>query len=130
MIILTIRTDNPEAEIGLYDGHTQLAYETWSAHRQLGVTIHTKIKRLLDGQGKTWQSLEGIVVFAGPGSFTGLRIGIAVANGLAQGLSVPVAGVMNPGWRETGVQKLIRGENDVVIVPQYGAPVHITLQKR
>ncbi len=48
MIILTIRTDKPEAEIGLYDGEQQLAYEMWSAHRQLAETIHTKIKELLD----------------------------------------------------------------------------------
>ena len=43
MLILTIRTDNPESEIGLYDGQKQLDYEVWEAHRQLGTTIHAKI---------------------------------------------------------------------------------------
>jgi hypothetical protein len=46
MIILTIRTDKPEAEIGLYDDEKQIIYETWQAHRQLAETIHLKIKEL------------------------------------------------------------------------------------
>lgn len=35
MIILSIRTDKPEAEVGLYKDSVQLAYETWTAHRAL-----------------------------------------------------------------------------------------------
>lgn len=130
MIIFTLRTDNPEAEIGLYDDNTQLVYETWTAHRQLAETIHMKIKTMLESQDKDWRDIEGLVVFQGPGSFTGLRIGLAVANALAQGLSIPIVTTQNPRWIETGVQRLIRGENDRIALPYYGAPVHITPQKK
>jgi tRNA threonylcarbamoyladenosine biosynthesis protein TsaB len=130
VIILTLRTDNPEAEIGLYDGERQLAYQVWTAHRQLAETLHAKIKELLVAQGLDWRNLDGIVVFQGPGSFTGLRIGLTVANALAQGLNVPVVGTQDPGWIETGVQRLIHGENDHTALPFYGAPVHITPQKK
>ena len=130
MIILTLRTDNPEAEIGLYDGANQLAYETWTAHRQLAETIHSKVKALLGTKGKDWHDVQGVVAYQGPGSFTGLRIGLTVANALAQGLQVPIVAAQNPGWIETGVQRLLRGENDHVALPFYGAEVHITPQKK
>lgn len=130
MLILTLRTDNPEAEIGLYDDEKQLVYETWTAHRQLAETLHVKIKALLDAQGKDWHNMQGVVAYQGPGSFTGLRIGLTVANALAQGLQVPIVAAQNPRWIETGVQKLLRGENDKVTLPFYGAEVHITPQKK
>ncbi len=130
MIILTIRTDKPIAEVGLYDGETQLAYEQWQAHRALAETIHSKIYTLLTEQKMTWQDLGGVLAFQGPGSFTGLRIGLTVANALAQGLGVPVLAAREPEWIATGVKKLLHGENDQVVLPYYGAPVHITTQKK
>lgn len=129
MMILTIRTDNPEAEIGLYDNAQQLTYETWQAHRQLAETLHTKIAALLQSSNKQLNSLDGIVVFKGPGSFTGLRIGITVANALAYSLNCPVVAAEGPDWIQTGVERLLNNENDQIAMPEYGAPVHITLPK-
>ena len=129
MLILTIRTDNPDAEIGLYDGQNQLAYQMWAAHRQLSDTILQKIKELLEGQGKEFKDLGGIVCFKGPGSFTGLRIGITVADSFAYGLNIPIVACMDD-WIEQGIKRLIAGENDRIALPHYGAPVHITQQKK
>ena len=42
MLILAIRTEKPEAEIGLFDDEKKLAYETWEAHRQLAVCDATR----------------------------------------------------------------------------------------
>lgn len=131
MLLLTLRTDKPEAEIGLFDGHTQLAYEVWHAHRELSVTLLSKIEALLQAQGKTRQDLEGIVGFAGPGSFTGLRIGLTVANTLAYGLDIPIVGIAHEeNWIQRGIDRLSRGERDAIALPEYGAPVHITQQKK
>jgi len=130
MIILTIRTDNPAAEIGLYDNAQQLAYEVWEAHRQLAETIHAKIYDLLQKQHKDWHDIEALVAYQGPGSFTGLRIGLTVANALAQSLEIPLVATQEPDWIEVGRARLLRGEDDRVAVPYYGAPVHITPQKR
>lgn len=129
MLILTIRTDNPEAEIGLYDDQKQLAYEVWPAHRELSDTILTKIKELLGSQGKDFKDIQGIVCFQGPGSFTGLRIGITVADTFAYGLNVPVVATQDD-WIERGIRRLKAGENDRIALPHYGAPVHITQQKK
>lgn len=130
MIILTIRTDKPEAEIGLYDDNKRLAYETWQAHRLLAETLHRKIEVLLKGQGKDWKDIEGIACFQGPGSFTGLRIGLTVGNALAYSYDLPVVAAQEPEWLETAISGLVNGESDIRAMPFYGADAHITLLKK
>ncbi len=129
-MILTIRTDNPQAELGIYDGQVQVAYETWEAHRQLAETLHGKIRALLESQNIELRDIDAVVAFQGPGSFTGLRIGLSVANALAAALEVPIVAVRNPEWIETGVKRILRGETDMQALPFYGADVHITPQKK
>lgn len=130
MIILTIRTDKPEAEIGLYHDHGQLAYETWQAHRELGQTIHLKVHELLQSQDKDWKDVEGIVTFQGPGSFTGLRIGLTVANALAYAQNIPIVAVMDENWTNDGIGRLLKGENDKIALPEYGAEANITKPRK
>ena len=130
MIILTLRTDKPEAQIGLYDGNTQLGYEVWQAHRQLAETLHRKIADLLKLYSKTLKDIDGIICFQGPGSFTGLRIGLTVANTLAYALEVPIVAAQEPAWLEAGLTRLQAGENDKIALPFYGADAHITPQKK
>lgn len=130
MIILTIRTDKPEAEIGLYDDRVQVGYETWLAHRQLAETIHQKIEMLLETKKKSWSDIDGIVCFQGPGSFTGLRIGLTVGNALAYSYGIPVVATQDPQWLETGITRLLNEETDTQALPFYGADAHITQQKK
>ena len=130
MLILTLRTDKPESELGLFDNETKLTYSTWQAHRQLAETIHSKIATLLQDQGKNWSDIQGIVAYQGPGSFTGLRIGLAVANALANSLGVKVVGTTGDNWVESGITSIKQGNGTDVVVPEYGAPVHITTPKK
>jgi tRNA A37 threonylcarbamoyladenosine modification protein TsaB len=153
MIILTLRTDKPEAEIGLYDGQKQLAYETWQAHRQLAETIHKKIDETLISVKPSrldlsseaakmaknreryklsisLEDIQGITVFRGPGSFTGLRIGMSVANALAYSLNIPIVARQDPNWLEAGLADLAAGKNDKIAIPEYGAPAHTTAPRK
>jgi tRNA threonylcarbamoyladenosine biosynthesis protein TsaB len=130
VIILTLRTDKPEAELALYDGTKQLAYKTWMAHRQLAETLHREIEALLKSQNKAWANIGGIVCFQGPGSFTGLRIGLTVANALAYSYNLPIVATVEPRWLETGLERLSKGETDGQALPFYGAEAHITPPKK
>jgi len=57
------------------------------------VTVLEDVDALLRQAGAHTRELDGIAVGIGPGSFTGVRIGLATARGLALALGVPVAGV-------------------------------------
>lgn len=130
MNILTIRTDKPEAEIGLFQDTEEKACYRWEAHRILAETIHIKISQLLKENAMTLSDIEGIVVFRGPGSFTGLRIGIAVANTLAASLRTPIVGSTAESWTTDGLQRILNNETDEVVIPEYGALPNITAQKK
>lgn len=129
-MILTFRTDKPEAELGLYDSDQQVTYLTWQAHRELAETIHRRIKELLGGQSITIQDITAIVCFQGPGSFTGLRIGLSVANALAASQNIPIVATQGDDWIEKGIARINSGENDMQALPFYGADAHITPQKK
>ena len=129
MIILTLRTDKPEAEIGVFNNASQLSYEVWTAHRQLAESIHTKIKAELQKHDNDWSDIQGIVVYKGPGSFTGLRIGLTVANTLADSLGAKIVGETGENWCKQGLQRLINGEDEHAILPNYGSEPHITRPK-
>jgi tRNA threonylcarbamoyladenosine biosynthesis protein TsaB len=130
MLILTIRTDNPEAEVGLFDGNNHIFYTKWMAHYQLAETIHKRIQKLIDDNSTTLSQLQGIVVYKGPGSFTGLRIGLSVANTLADSLKIPIVGTNRNYWIKTGISWITNGQNDKLVMPEYGSEPHITSPKK
>jgi len=82
---VVIATGSPD---GIADG-----ISTWPAGHRHGETLLPSIGRLL-GEGNIRRSrLSGVVVGTGPGAFTGLRVGIATAKGIAHGLGIPLVGV-------------------------------------
>ena len=130
MLTLTIRTDKPEAELGLYNGAEQLAYISWQAHRELAETIHHQLKKLLADNSRALDAIQSLVVYQGPGSFTGLRIGISVANALAESLAIPIVAAGGDAWTREGISKLEQGRNDRLVMPQYSAPPNTTTPKK
>ena len=126
-LILGMRTDKPEAELYLYDEDRRLAELRWQAHGQLAETIHRKIEELLKSQKKTMGDVQKLVVYLGPGSFTGLRIGVSVANALSYGLNIPIVGAVGVEWLENCLSE---PGSKTPLAPQYGAEPHITQQKK
>lgn len=130
-MILGIRTDKPEAELYLYnvDGSIRDSI-TWTADRQLSETILSKIDTLLQANNATKTELTGLVVYQGPGSFTGLRIGLSVANTLAFSLNLPIAGAPDDDWQAQALTELQAVQQPHVIIPLYGSEPHITQPRK
>lgn len=103
---------------------------SWEAGRELALGLLAYIERELKSQGKEFSDLSGIGVLKGPGSFTGLRIGITVLNTLADALRIPIVGESGEQWQKVALDRLAQGENDKIILPFYGSEAHITSPRK
>jgi tRNA threonylcarbamoyladenosine biosynthesis protein TsaB len=128
---IALRTDTATAELVLLSpSGSELASERWEAGRQLSSQLLDHIQTLLLQQAPGWEALTGVIVFRGPGSFTGLRIGVAVANAIAYAQAIPIVGTDGDQWVAAGITRLQAGETDTQVVPNYGAPPNITKPRK
>jgi len=91
--VLGIETSSARGSVALIDGSVSicsLEHERANAH---GESILPLIEEALAQAGWNRSQLDRIAVGSGPGSFTGLRVGIAIAQGLSEGLELPLVGV-------------------------------------
>jgi tRNA threonylcarbamoyladenosine biosynthesis protein TsaB len=92
-ITLAIDTAAPRLQLGLLlgDGRTDISVDDIATgHAEL---IFGRIAELLDRNGLGYADLERVVTTTGPGSFTGLRIGLSAARGIGLARHIPVIGV-------------------------------------
>ena len=82
-MLLAIDTATRMPSLALYDGERVLAEETWRSANNHTVELAPALVRALERQRVSPSELRGIAVALGPGSFTGLLIGLGVAKGLA-----------------------------------------------
>jgi len=93
-MILSINTGSEQNSIALLG--KDIAEEIfWKSYRTQSKELLPKIDRLLKLNKIKLTNLEAIAAFQGPGSYTGLRVGISVANALGWGLDIPVMGIKN-----------------------------------
>jgi tRNA threonylcarbamoyladenosine biosynthesis protein TsaB len=91
-MLLAVDTSTSQAGIALYDGAV-LAEEIWLAGRDHGRHLLPVIQQTMKRLGRQPTDLTAVAAARGPGSFTGLRVGLAVARGLAVALQVPLYGI-------------------------------------
>ncbi len=93
MLILAIDSATPVAGAALLDGE-HLLYEQYIDYKKThSETMMLMIDQALKSCEKRIEDLECIAISAGPGSFTGLRIGMAAAKGLSLSANIPIAAV-------------------------------------
>jgi tRNA threonylcarbamoyladenosine biosynthesis protein TsaB len=129
--ILGVRTDKPEATLILaHAGGEVLEQLDWLAGRELSVELLAKIEELMSRHQASWEDLSGIVVFEGPGSFTGLRIGLTVANTAAFTLGIPIVGSTDDDWFASGIKKITSDKFTSIVMPLYGGEANVTKPKK
>lgn len=95
MTILAIDTSASLCAAGIFDGERELGREVIDIGKGHAEHLMAVIDAALSAAGKGYADLTRIVVAVGPGSFTGIRVGVAAARGLALALKVPAVGVSN-----------------------------------
>lgn len=93
MLILAFETSAKAASVALLDGEKLLGESYQNTGLTHSQTIMAMAEDLLKQCRKTAQDVEALAVAAGPGSFTGVRIGVAAAKGFAWGGELPLYGV-------------------------------------
>jgi tRNA threonylcarbamoyladenosine biosynthesis protein TsaB len=93
LIVLGIETSTPQTTVAVGTEQGMIAATLISAAKPNHEVVMPNLVHLLRWTGISISSVGGIAVGLGPGLFTGMRAGIAMAKTLAQVLSVPIAGL-------------------------------------
>lgn len=93
LLILGIDTTTLACSVALLDDEMLLAEFTLNIRKTHSERLMPLIDALLKESAIEREQLQAIAVAAGPGSFTGIRIGVSTARALAQGLAIPAVGV-------------------------------------
>jgi tRNA threonylcarbamoyl adenosine modification protein YeaZ len=93
-MIIAIESASTDLSLALADRDGRvLALDGWSAGRRQGGELLPRLLALLEANGRSLTEASAVVVGSGPGSFTGLRVGMSVAKGICAGLSLPIIGL-------------------------------------
>ena len=93
MLILAFETTAKAGSVALYDGQKMLGESYQNTGLTHSQTLMVMAEDLLKQCGKTVSDITAVAVAEGPGSFTGVRIGVAAAKGFAWGGELPCCGV-------------------------------------
>ena len=114
---LYLDTSDSTAEIKLEDTKTDKIYEYEdNLGRDMAEKLLETLNNHLKEHDKTFQDLQKITFYSGPGSFTGLRIGATIVNTLAHELHIPLYDH--------------HGKQHQIILPDYGRPANISKPKK
>jgi tRNA threonylcarbamoyladenosine biosynthesis protein TsaB len=92
-MLLAIDTATQYTSLALFDGNSLIGEHTWRSDHHHTTQLAPAVHDLMARTGIAMADLSALAVCTGPGSFTGLRIGVALAKGIAGGRGLPLVGV-------------------------------------
>ena len=128
-MIICLDTSTPECKLTLVHSGQKTNY-AWQADRNLAQGVLEFLQTKLVDNDSSLQALDAIVVMKGPGSFTGLRIGMTVCNTIANDRQIPIIGASGSDWIQIGLDRFNNGENDKIVLPDYGGDANITAPRK
>lgn len=128
-MILLLDTSTPTCKLTLIEGDDHYDSE-WLADRELGKGLLRYLHDQLGSQKKSWKDITAIGVYEGPGSFTGLRIGMTVLNTIADSEAIPIVGGRGESWQAEAIDKILAGKNELIVLPRYGSDPLITKPRK
>jgi tRNA threonylcarbamoyladenosine biosynthesis protein TsaB len=129
-MLLALDTSTRFAGIALYEREKGIISEAnWHAGGRHTVALLPRVSQMMEEQGAAAADFEAIAVALGPGSFTGLRVGLAAAKGLALAVGVPLIGIPTLDvtayphrWQPLPVVAIVQAGRGRVCWARYGSP--------
>ena len=128
-MIVLCDTSAMQVDITLVDGESRHDY-TWQADRTLARDLLAYLRDRLAEHATQLHELSGIGVYRGPGSYTGLRIGLTVLNTLASSEAIPIVGATGSNWQHDCLVRLAAHQNDTIVLPEYGSDARTTTPRK
>ncbi|MGB4420795.1 MAG: tRNA (adenosine(37)-N6)-threonylcarbamoyltransferase complex dimerization subunit type 1 TsaB [Candidatus Saccharimonadales bacterium] len=122
-------TSSAVCNLILKDGD-QTYQSEWNSGRDLARGLLSYIKNQLEIHNKNFSDLDYIAVKSGPGSFTGLRIGLTVANTLADINKIPIVSGKDSNWIKQAEDKVSNKQDEKIVLPFYNSEPNITISKK
>jgi tRNA threonylcarbamoyladenosine biosynthesis protein TsaB len=116
-VLLAIDTATKYMSVALHDGNTLLGEQTWLAGNRHTTTLAPTIAEMVKACEVKLSDVSAVAVAIGPGSYTGLRIGVSFAKGLAGARKLPLIGMTT---LDLTVQSQPANEQDLLAVVQAG----------
>ena len=125
-MILAIDTATRSASLAVHDGAAVRAEFTWDTSDHHTVELMPRMVEMLAQINVTIDQLSGLGVSIGPGSFTGVRVGVALAKGLAVSRNIPIVGVRSTdilaqavNWCKPPLVIVVRAGRNRLIAARY-----------
>lgn len=118
-IILCLETSTKNCSVALTDGERLIALkEDGSDKYTHAEKLHVFIEEVLNQGGVKFSDLDAVAVSEGPGSYTGLRIGVSSAKGMAYALKIPLIAV---NTLQAMANSFLSGEEKSLLIPMIDA---------
>lgn len=122
-MILSIDTATDQASVTIAENGEVIGTLTNDNQKDHAAWVQVAINNLLQQQGVAIEQLQAIAITAGPGSYTGLRVGMATAKGLCFALQIPLITINTLQAMACGAIDQLGSETTEMVLPLYYCPM-------